>query len=96
MRLRRFAGHELLGVLNIQVVDATCALCEESGVKELDAWGQELYTQGQHPLSMYQLRREGRNATDGRGWYPDKVKYSPEFDLFCNRGFSRVSKFVLF
>lgn len=70
MRSNMYAGDNLLSVLNIQAVNGECAACESGGVRELDAWSQEVYTKGRHPISMYSLYREARRRNR---WYPDKV-----------------------
>lgn len=70
MRSNMYAKDHLLSVLNIQAVNGECAACESGGLRELDAWSQEMYTKGRHPISMYNLYREVRQPD---GWYPDKV-----------------------
>lgn len=65
-----YAAHQVMSILNVQIVDAFCARCEADGVRELDTWTDPAYTKGQHPIAMYELQREGR---DFGGWYPDKV-----------------------
>ncbi|MEW5306536.1 MAG: hypothetical protein WDW36_008993 [Sanguina aurantia] len=64
-----YAAHQVMSILNVQIVDAFCAKCEADGVRELDTWTDPAYTKGQHPIAMYELQREGREFG---GWYPDK------------------------